>query len=188
MAHNQHLSQRPGRQVPGPRRPRVRRCLLKDCERDFVPDDPWSRYCGAACSGKARRWSQRGANRRYRASEAGRRRRREQAYRYRQRLGERRACAAAAAEAGREGYQKAPAEKKSGCQRPGCYEQFTPSPRSPLQKFCLPLCRQALRRVLIREGRWRAYFAARAVASGEQPVTPRSCPALSDGYFRPRRC
>ena len=187
MAHNQHLCQRPERQVPGPRRPRVRRCLLKDCERDFVPDDPLSRYCGEACSAEARRWSQREANRRYRASEGGRRCRREQACRYRQRLRERRACAENAAGAACEGYQQPAAEKKSCCQRPGCYEHFSPSPRSPLQKFCSWLCRQALRRVLIREGRWRDYFAARAAASGEQPVTAQFRPALGDGYFRPRR-
>jgi len=188
VAHNQHLCQRRERQVPGPRRPRVRRCLLKDCERDFVPDDPLSRYCGEACSAEARRWSQREANRRYRASEGGRRCRREQACRYRQRLRERRACADQVAAAAREGYQKAPAEKKSGCQRPGCYEQFSPTPRSPLQKFCSWLCRQALRRVLIREGRWRDYFAARAAAAGEHPATAQSRPTLSDGYFRPHRC
>ena len=187
MAHNQHLCQRPARQVPDPRRPRSRRCLLKGCERDFIPDDPLSRYCDKACSAEARRWSQREANRRYRASEGGRRRRREQACRYRQRQRERRACAEIAAEAAREGYQKARAEKKSCCQRPGCYEQFSPTPRSPLRKFCCWLCRQALRRVLIRERRWRDYFAACAAASGEQPVTAPSRPALSDGYFRPRR-
>ena len=100
VAHTQDLCQRPARQVPGPRRPRIRRCLLKDCERDFVPNDPLSRYCGRECSAEARRWSQREANRRYRASEGGRRCRREQACRYRQRLRERRACAEIAAAAG----------------------------------------------------------------------------------------
>ena len=187
MAQHQHHVQRPEGQGPGPRRPRVRRCLLKGCDRDFVPDDPLSRYCGQSCSAEARRWSQREANRRYRASEGGRRCRREQACRYRQRLRERRACAENAAGAACEGYQQPAAEKKSCCQRPGCYEHFSPSPRSPLQKFCSGLCRQALRRVLIREGRWRAYFAARAAAWGEPPMTARSHPALSDAYFPPRR-
>jgi hypothetical protein len=188
VAQNQHLCQRPERQVPGPRHPRARRCLLKGCEREFVPDDPLSRYCGAACGSAARRWSQRCANRRYRASEGGQQCRREQAGRYRQRLRERRACAAAAAEAAREGYQRGAAEKISCCQRPGCYEQFSPSPRSPLQKFCSPLCCQALRRVLIRESRWRDYFAARAVAAPVRSEAHPSGPALGDAYSRPRRC
>jgi hypothetical protein len=188
VAHNQDLSPRPGGQVPGPRRPRVRRCLLKGCEREFVPDDPLSRYCGTACSAEARRWSQREANRRYRASEGGQRCRREQACRYRQRLRERQASAEDAAEAAREGYQKPPPEKKFSCQRPGCYAYFSATSRSPLQKFCSPLCRQALRRVLIREERWRAYFAARAVAAGGPPGSRRLDRTLSAAYFRPRRC
>lgn len=188
MAHHQHLWQRAEGQVPGPRRPRARRCLLKGCEREFVPEDPLSRYCGTGCTAEARRWSQRAANRRYRASEGGRRCRREQACRYRQRLRERRAGAENAADAAREGYQQPAVEKKSCCQRPGCDEHFSPSPRSPLQKFCSWLCRQALRRVLIREGRWRDYFAARAAASRKPPMAVPFRPALSDGYFRPPRC
>ena len=188
MAQHQHHLQRPEGQGPGPRRPRVRRCLLKGCDRDFVPDDPLSRYCGQACSAEARRWSQREANRRYRASAGGRRCRREQASRYRQRVKERESGAAAAGEVVCEGYQKGPAEKKLGCQRPSCYEHFSVSSRSPLQKFCSFLCRLALRRVLVRERRWRAYFAARAAALGKRAVAARFRPALSDAYFRPPRC
>ena len=188
MAHNQDFCKRAGWQVPGPRRARVRLCLLKGCEREFVPEDPLSRYCGVGCSAEARRWSQREANRRYRASEGGRQRRREQACRYRQRVKERDACAAAAGEVVCEGYQKGPAEKKLGCQRPGCYEHFSVSSRSPLQKFCSFLCRLALRRVVVRERRWRAYFAARAAALGKRAVAARFRPALSDAYFRPPRC
>lgn len=188
MAHNQDLCKRAGWQVPEARRARVRRCLLKGCEREFVPEDPLSRYCGVGCSGEARRWSQREANRRYRASEGGRRCRREQACRYRQRVKERDRCAAAAGEAACEGYQKGPAEQKFCCQRPGCYEHFSVSSRSPLQKFCSFLCRLALRRVLVRERRWRAYFAARAAAFGQRAVSARFRPALSDAYFRPPRC
>jgi len=39
------------------------------------------------------------------------------------------------------------------CDRPGCYQLFVPSPRSPDQHFCSPACRQALRRVRQREVR-----------------------------------
>ena len=188
MAHNHDLCKQAGWQVPEPRRARVRLCLLKGCEREFVPEDPLSRYCGVGCRAEARRWSQREANRRYRASEGGRRCRREQACRDRQRVKERERCAAAAGEVACEGYQKGPAEKKFCCQRPGCYEHFSVSSRSPLQKFCSFLCRLALRRVLLRERRWRAYFAARAAALGKRAVAARFRPALSDAYFRPPRC
>jgi hypothetical protein len=53
-----------------------------------------------------------------------------------------------------EGHHPPGAEKKFSCQRPGCYEQFVVSTRSPGQKFCSPLCRQALRCVLRREALW----------------------------------
>ena len=41
------------------------------------------------------------------------------------------------------------------CDRPGCEDHFVPSKRSPCQRFCSPACRQALRRVIERERRWR---------------------------------
>ena len=41
------------------------------------------------------------------------------------------------------------------CDRPGCEEHFTLSKRSPCQRFCSSSCRQALRRVMERERRWR---------------------------------
>ena len=53
-----------------------------------------------------------------------------------------------------EGHHPPGAERKFSCQRPGCYEQFVVSPRSPGQKFCSALCRQALRCVLRREALW----------------------------------
>jgi hypothetical protein len=44
--------------------------------------------------------------------------------------------------------------KKSSCDRPGCYEGFDRSSRSPWQRFCSTLCRQALRLVRLRDRRW----------------------------------
>lgn len=92
------------------------------------------------------------ANRRYRASENGKACRREQACRYRQRLKERRVCEPSEE---REGYHKAGGSKVFRCDRPGCYERFHRTSRSPLKKYCSSVCRQALRRVLVREARWR---------------------------------
>lgn len=92
------------------------------------------------------------ANRRYRSSEGGKDRRREQASRYRQRL-KRRDASDPTEE--REGYHKAVDGKNFCCHRPGCYDRFDVTSRSPQQKYCSAACRQALRRVLVREFRWR---------------------------------
>lgn len=51
----------------------------------------------------------------------------------------------------RVGDSQARTRKKSCCHRPGCYELFTPDPRTPNQKYCSPDCAQAMRQVLVRE-------------------------------------
>ena len=55
----------------------------------------------------------------------------------------------------RVGDPQEPAAKKSCCHRPGCYDQFIPDPRAPHQKYCSPACAKAMRRVLVREKRYR---------------------------------
>lgn len=133
-------------------------CLLKGCGRSFQPRHPLTRYCSEACRAAARRWHQQQANRRYRTGEQGKCRRREQAGRYRQRNRQREPepdCS----DAEREGYPLAGGAAEHGCCRPGCYERFVPTSRSPLQRFCSAACRQALRRVLVRERRWRQRLA-----------------------------
>lgn len=135
-------------------RPRQRRCLLKGCEASFGASHPLARYCSEACQQAARRWTRWRANRRYRRSEQGKACRREQCRRRRQRCRDRESRLAAA-DAGGEGYQEAGGAEKTSCSRPGCYECFAPSARSPLKKFCSRSCYQALRRVLLREARWR---------------------------------
>jgi len=42
------------------------------------------------------------------------------------------------------------------CDRPGCYDLFCPTARSPQQRFCTKSCRCAMERVWQRERRWRA--------------------------------
>jgi hypothetical protein len=78
--------------------------------------------------------------------------------------------------ASREGQRAADDLEKSCCARPGCYELFFPSSRSPLKKCCGRLCRRALRRVRERESRWRRRLGerlkalgSRAPPSGERP-------------------
>jgi hypothetical protein len=132
---------------------RARICLLKGCEKWFSPLHPLSRYCSEACADAARLWSRRLAAQRYRASAQGKERRRQQACRYRERVRQRREQPEAQA-AVCEGHQEAEDSEKVPCLRPGCYERFPPSRRSPLKKFCSALCRQALQRVERREARW----------------------------------
>ena len=138
--------------VPWRLGPRV--CLLKGCEQTFRPWHPFGRYCSTECRSAARRWRQQTANRRYRASEQGKCRRRAQACRYRERVRQRPTSDSSLADVG-EGYPHLEEEADSCCRRPGCYAAFTKTARSPLQKFCSAGCRQALRRVLVRERRWR---------------------------------
>jgi hypothetical protein len=132
---------------------RQRLCLLKGCEQPFQPRHPLARYCSTACRQAARRWSLWRANQRYRSSEQGRCHRREQAHRWRTRAA-RRCAPEPTAEYLCEGYHKARSAQEFCCSRPGCYEGFTQTNRSPLQKFCSFLCRRALWRVLQRESRW----------------------------------
>jgi hypothetical protein len=51
------------------------------------------------------------------------------------------------------------------CDRPGCYECFERTRRSPLQRFCSQECRRALERVLERERRWRKRGPARTAGA-----------------------
>jgi hypothetical protein len=109
------------------------------------------------------------ADQKYRATEQGKEHRKEQAKRYRERCKE---CRIDMKEPSnpdsdslkpeadlpkpvRVGDTKEKSKKKSWCQRPGCYERFIPPPQSPHKKYCGPECYKAMRRVLVRESRWR---------------------------------
>jgi len=134
---------------------RRRQCLLKGCEQAFCPHHPLDRYCSDDCAARARRWSRARANQKYRASESGRQRRQAQCRRHRERCRQASIVTDEPTQLGREGYQEPDPAKNLSCSRPGCYERFAPSSRSPLRKFCCLHCRQALRRVVVRESRWR---------------------------------
>lgn len=137
-----------------------RLCLRKECEASFTPDHPFRCYCSDDCREAVRRWSQQQANRRYRASERGKACRRAQSCRYRQRVRERGRVKEPCCATG-EGYQKGCGPGNFFCWRPGCYLRFTKTARSPLQKFCSAACRQALRRVRLRDQRWDALLGTR---------------------------
>jgi hypothetical protein len=164
--------------------PGCRRCLLKGCERWFLPRRPQARYCSTACQVVARRWRRWLAARRYRATGHGRRRRRDQARRHRGRARQRSTLPQpdpptppvepppAAVElppppaidpepvvtdpgVGQRPDEIPGANDGSPCHRPGCYVLFLPTTRSPDRRFCSASCRRALRRVRQREARLR---------------------------------
>lgn len=128
---------------------RARRlCLLKGCEKWFMPGHALERYCSDDCRRQAERWRRWNAALRYRATEGGKEKRRAQCRRNRERRRKRRE---AKPEPDREGHRKRPPGELFSCDRPGCYELFERSRRSPLQRFCCSSCRKALRRVELRE-------------------------------------
>jgi hypothetical protein len=138
-----------------PSRARPRRCLLQGCEHWFLPTRPQCRYCSTGCQQAARRWRRWRAQQKYRATPHGKSQRQQQARRYRQRQRSRPRLPSAQRPEGKRLPKKAPHDLLRGCDRPGCYVLFPPgSPYQP-RRFCCPLCRRALRRVLDREARWR---------------------------------
>jgi hypothetical protein len=161
---------------PHPGHPCSRQCLLKGCERWFLPHHFQDCYCGTACRIAARHWRRWHAARRYRATAHGKQRRREQAQRHRQRKRLRSALdepalpapdaepASSASAADVSALIESPTAgdclcvgQRRGeipensrlwpCSRPGCYVLFGLSPRSPQRSFCSCSCRLALRRV-----------------------------------------
>ena len=75
------------------------RCLLKDCERWFLPPWPQARYCSPTCQKAAAHWRSWHAGQTYRATIQGKERRREQAQRRRERERQRAAFAEPAPQA-----------------------------------------------------------------------------------------
>jgi hypothetical protein len=152
----------------GARRPRQRPCLLKGCEEPFRPTHPQARYCSRECRAAARRWRRRRASRKYRRTPEGRLKRQAQSRHYRCRCAERRQTADIQTVPSKtpdstrncspqtcEGQRPASHVELFRCKRPGCEVHFALTSRSPCQRFCSSSCRQALRRVIERERRWR---------------------------------
>src|SRR5579862_9621779 len=79
-------NQKAGRRKRLPRRPRIRRCLLKGCEQRFHPRQARQRYCSERCRKAARKWSRWKAQRRYRKTAPGQQKRNGQSRRYRERV------------------------------------------------------------------------------------------------------
>ena len=180
-------SRRPRR---GPRRrPRRRYCLLNGCQQRFRPQRARQRYCSDRCREAARRWSLWKAQHRYRRTSAGQQKRNGQSRRYRERVGDPKTSGAEAV-AGAARVITKNFFFDHFCDRPGCYEGFVLSRRSPCQRFCSKECRHALERVWKRERRWKE---ARSDQKGQprgevsrrgecpQSAAPRSFPRIDGG-------
>lgn len=149
-----HPQNQERRRTCASRRPRTRRCLLKGCPRRFRPQRASERYCSHACRLAALKWTRWKAQQTYRATEVGKDKRKAQCRRHRGRVKSRgKQVLQAAAEAARVISQKIFCD--SSCDRPGCYEMFERSRRSPQQRFCSKECRRAMERVWERERRWK---------------------------------
>lgn len=157
-------------------RPRfgLRECLLKGCGCWFVARHHFQRYCSKACAAAYRRWRRWRDQVRYRSSDKGKEARRKQCQRRRERHKTMEMAASqhdpslARAKAGPdptcEGHPFVQGPDFFPCDRPGCYVPFRRSPRSPLRRFCSSACRLALRRVRLREARWRRVLKGRVLA------------------------
>ena|GEM_PF-334699 len=141
-------------------------CLLKGCESVFRPQHPLARYCRAVCRAAARQWRKWKAQQRYRKSPSGREKRQAQCRRNRKR----RKANESARKLASAGVARVIPIGFFSCDRPGCYQLFKRTKRSPQQRFCSRACRLALERVLKRERRWRKGL-ARGNPRTEGPVS-----------------
>jgi hypothetical protein len=178
---------------PRARRPRLRPCLRKGCNRQYQPRRWNQRYCrDPDCQRQVRRWqaARRQAAHRGDAAARSRHARAEKERRQRAKVAPKAVGNVDLAPArghAAENFWALPV-----CDRPGCYEAPVVSPRNPA-RYCCPACRQALRNVLDRERKWivrgtldgrvkRAieYQAARRRRSRDRCITvadTRTCPA-----------
>ena len=126
-----------------PRRPRMRRCLLKGCEKRFHPRQARQRYCSQECREAARKWARWKAQQRYRATAAGQQKRNGQSRRYRERVRSRKPAETEAVE---EAARVIPQNIffDDSCDRPGCYEDSIEHGEVP--------CNASVRRRVARAG------------------------------------
>ena len=149
------------------RRPRPRQCLLKGCERRFRPQHARQRYCSPQCREAARAWSGwkarrfTGPRRRAREAEAAKPALPEARQRAENHL-QRKAFRRPRGSSLRSFFDDC-------CDRPGCYECFVRSRRSPLQRFCSQACQRAMERVWERERRWQRRHGRPRRRAGRRP-------------------
>lgn len=136
----------------------IRLCFRKNCGNCFRPNCWNQRYCQQPhCLREVRRWFAAKRQRRRRAS-ATCRQEHAQAERQRRSRKKRQAASQETATTTPQGraWSRSRIFHEDFCDRPGCYEPRRTSPRAPA-KYCGDDCRQAVRRVLDRERKWKRH-------------------------------
>jgi hypothetical protein len=175
-----------------PRRPRTRICLRKGCGRKYQPRRPNQRYCQEPeCLRLLRRWQAARRQAKRRQDEAAKSQHAQAQRAHRQRATSLPQAPKVPEVAAARGHAAKIFSPTPLCDRPGCHEPPLKSGRNQA-RYCCSACRQAVRRVLDRERKWRCrgtfqgrrareqeYQAARARRRGEQPdtVSATSAPA-----------
>jgi hypothetical protein len=143
------------RRRTSPRQPRARICLRQGCGHKYQPRRWNQRYCqDPECRRQVRRWQAARRQARRRQDDAAKTQHAEAQRAHRQR--------AHSSPQAPKNPEVVPARGHAAkiifptplCDRPGCYEPPLKSVHKPAC-FCSPACRQAVRRVLDRERKWR---------------------------------
>ena len=165
--------------------PCCRRCLLKDCERWFLPPWPQARYCSPACREAAEHWRSWHAGQTYRATIQGKERRREQARRHRERERQRSALAEPAAPTppSRAGFagDRSPDHVRFDTDYPRRHPERRPAPSRNSPKILRPAVQQTwlLRPVSALAPFSRSTFLFRLMPPGITASSPAGSPTQS---------
>jgi hypothetical protein len=129
---------------------------------------PQARYCDEGCRQEVKRWQEWQARLRYRQTELGKANRREQSRRQREKRQHEEVVVSrenreATEPSASVGHAKGDRRDFFPCARPGCYELIEFNPRSPRKRFCSRACCNALRRVLLREAKWKQRLAQQLI-------------------------
>lgn len=137
------------------RRPRPRLCLRKGCGRQYQPRRWNQRYCqDAECLRLVRRWLAARRQAKRRQDDAAKTEHAEKQRARRRRVPSPPQALKVPELAAARGHAAKTLLPTSLCNRPGCHEPPLKSGRHQAC-YCCPTCRQALRRVLDRERKWR---------------------------------
>jgi hypothetical protein len=166
-----------------PRRPRARICLRKGCGRKYEPRRPNQRYCqDPECQRLVKRWQAAKRQAKRRQNDAAKAEHTEAERARRQRATSSSQAPKPSAIAAARGHAARIFSPTSLCDRPGCHEPPPKSGRNQT-RYCCSACRQAVRRVVDRERKWRqrgTFRGRRARAQEYQAARVRRCQEQRD--------